>query len=90
MVRYAYAERTPRIDTKREVTGMKRALLCVLLAALLLCGCTRAPASTVRAPDAGEPLTLCLGAEPATLDPACTENGITPETKFSIQSRFFQ
>ena len=37
---------------------MKRALLCVLLAALLLCGCTRAPASTVRAPDAGEPLTL--------------------------------
>ena len=55
---------------------MKRALLCVLLAALLLCGCTRAPASTVRAPDAGEPLTLCLGAEPATLDPACTENGV--------------
>ena len=70
MVRYAYAERTPQIETKREVTGMKRALLCVLLAALLLCGCTRAPASTVRAPDAGEPLTLCLGAEPATLDPA--------------------
>ena len=61
MVRYAYAERTPQIETKREVTGMKRALLCVLLAALLLCGCTRAPASTVRAPDAGEPLTLCLG-----------------------------
>lgn len=55
---------------------MKRALLCVLLAALLLCGCTRAPASTVRAPDAGEPLTLCLGAEPATLDPARTENGV--------------
>ena len=59
MVRYAYAERTPQIETKREVTGMKRALLCVLLAALLLCGCTHAPASTVRAPDAGEPLTLC-------------------------------
>ena len=55
---------------------MKRALLCVLLAALLLCGCMRAPASTVRAPDAGEPLTLCLGAEPATLDPARTENGV--------------
>lgn len=55
---------------------MKRALLCVLLAVLLLCGCTRAPASTVRAPDAGEPLTLCLGAEPATLDPARTENGV--------------
>lgn len=55
---------------------MKRALLCILLAALLLCGCTRAPASTVRAPDAGEPLTLCLGAEPATLDPARTENGV--------------
>lgn len=55
---------------------MKRALLCVLLAALLLCGCTHAPASTVRAPDAGQPLTLCLGAEPATLDPARTENGI--------------
>lgn len=55
---------------------MKRALLCVLLAALLLCGCTRAPASTVRAPDAGETLTLCLGAEPATLDPARTENGV--------------
>ena len=55
---------------------MKRTLLCALLAALLLCGCTRAPASTVRAPDAGEPLTLCLGAEPATLDPACTENGV--------------
>ena len=48
---------------------MKRALLCVLLAVLLLCGCTRAP-------DAGEPLTLCLGAEPATLDPARTENGV--------------
>ncbi len=47
---------------KREVTGMKRALLCTLLAALLLCACTRAPESTVRAPDAGEPLTLCLGA----------------------------
>ena len=76
MVRYAYAERTPQIETKREVTGMKRALLCVLLAVLLLCGCTRAPASTVRAPDAGEPLTLCLGAEPATLDPARTENGV--------------
>lgn len=55
---------------------MKRALLCVLLAVLLLRGCTRAPASTVRAPDAGEPLTLCLGAEPATLDPARTENGV--------------
>ena len=55
---------------------MKRALLCVLLAVLLLCGCTRAPASTVRAPDAGEPLTLCLGTEPATLDPARTENGV--------------
>lgn len=76
MVRYAYVERTPQIETKREVTGMKRAFLCVLLAVLLLCGCTRAPASTVRAPDAGEPLTLCLGAEPATLDPARTENGV--------------
>ena len=55
---------------------MKRALLCALLAALLLCGCTRAPASTVRAPQTGEALTLCLGAEPATLDPARTENGV--------------
>ena len=55
---------------------MKRALLCALLAALLLCGCTRAPASTVRAPQTGEALTLCLGAAPATLDPARTENGV--------------
>lgn len=56
---------------------MKRALLCALIAAaLLLTGCTRAGSSTVRAPDAGAPLTLCLGAGPATLDPARTENGI--------------
>lgn len=56
---------------------MKRVLLCALIAAaLLLGGCTRAGASTVRAPDAGAPLTLCLGAGPATLDPARTENGI--------------
>ena len=56
---------------------MKRALLCTLIAAaLLLCACTRASESTVRAPDAGAPLTLCLGAGPVTLDPARTENGI--------------
>ena len=56
---------------------MKRALLCTLIAAALLLGaCTRASESTVRAPDAGAPLTLCLGAGPATLDPARTENGI--------------
>ena len=56
---------------------MKRALLCTLIAAaLLLSGCTRAAQSTVRAPNAGEPLTLCLGAGPAALDPARTENGI--------------
>ena len=30
----------------------------------------------MRAPDAGAPLTLCLGAGPVTLDPARTENGI--------------
>lgn len=56
---------------------MKRALLCTLIAAALLLGaCSRASESTVRAPDAGAPLTLCLGAGPATLDPARTENGI--------------
>ena len=56
---------------------MKRALLCTLIAAaLLLSACTRASESTVRAPDAGAPLTLCLGAGPAALDPARTENGI--------------
>ena len=56
---------------------MKRALLCTLIAAALLLGaCTRASESTVRAPDAGAPLTLCLGAGPVTLDPARTENGI--------------
>lgn len=56
---------------------MKRALLCTLIAAALLLGaCSRAPESTVRAPDAGAPLTLCLGAGPVTLDPARTENGI--------------
>ena len=56
---------------------MKRALLCTLIAAaLLLCACTRVSESTVRAPDAGAPLTLCLGAGPVTLDPARTENGI--------------
>lgn len=56
---------------------MKRALLCALIAAaLLLSGCTRASQSTVRAPDAGAPLTLCLGAGPAALDPARTENGV--------------
>ena len=56
---------------------MKRALLCTLIAAaLLLSACSRAAESTVRAPDAGAPLTLCLGAGPATLDPARTENGI--------------
>ena len=55
---------------------MKRALLCTLIAAaLLLSACTRASESTVRAPDAGAPLTLCLGAGPAALDPARTENG---------------
>ena len=42
---------------------MKRALLCTLIAAaLLLSACTRASESTVRAPDAGAPLMLCLGA----------------------------
>ena len=56
---------------------MKRALLCTLIVAvLLLSACSRASESTVRAPDAGAPLTLCLGAGPATLDPARTENGI--------------
>ena len=56
---------------------MKRALLCTLIAAaMLLSACSRASESTVRAPDAGAPLTLCLGAGPATLDPARTENGI--------------
>ena len=56
---------------------MKRALLCTLIAAALLLGaCSRASESTVRAPDAGAPLTLCLGAGPVTLDPARTENGI--------------
>ena len=56
---------------------MKRALLCTLIAAaLLLSACTRASESTVRAPDAGAPLTLCLGAGPAALDPARTENGV--------------
>lgn len=56
---------------------MKRAILCTLIvAALLLSGCTRASRSTVRAPDAGAPLTLCLGAGPAALDPARTENGV--------------
>lgn len=56
---------------------MKRALLCTLIAAvLLLSACSHASESTVRAPDAGAPLTLCLGAGPATLDPARTENGI--------------
>ena len=51
--------------------------MCTLIAAaLLLCACTRASESTVRAPDAGAPLTLCLGAGPVTLDPARTENGI--------------
>lgn len=56
---------------------MKRAILCTLIvAALLLSGCTRASQSTVRAPDAGAPLTLCLGAGPAALDPARTENGV--------------
>lgn len=56
---------------------MKRAVLCTLIAAaLLLSGCTRASQSTVRAPDAGAPLTLCLGAGPAALDPARTENGV--------------
>ena len=56
---------------------MKRALLCTLIAAaLLLCACTRASESTVRAPNAGAPLMLCLGAGPVTLDPARTENGI--------------
>ena len=50
---------------------MKRALLCTLIAAaLLLSACTRASESTVRAPDAGAPLTLCLGAGPAAPDPA--------------------
>lgn len=44
---------------------MKRAILCTLIAAaLLLSACTRASESTVRAPDAGAPLTLCLGAGP--------------------------
>lgn len=52
---------------------MKRALLCTLIAAaLLLSACSRASESTVRAPDAGAPLTLCLGTGPATLDPART------------------
>lgn len=56
---------------------MKRAILCTLIAAaLLLSACTRASESTVRAPDAGAPLTLCLGAGPAALDPARTENGV--------------
>lgn len=56
---------------------MKRALLCTLIAAaLLLSACTRASESTVRAPDAGAPLTLCLGVGPAALDPARTENGV--------------
>lgn len=56
---------------------MKRALLCTLIAAALLLGArSRASESTVRAPDAGAPLTLCLGAGPVTLDPARTENGI--------------
>lgn len=56
---------------------MKRAILCALIAAvLLLSACTRASESTVRAPDAGAPLTLCLGAGPAVLDPARTENGV--------------
>ena len=56
---------------------MKRALLCTLIAAALLLGaCSRASESTVRAPAAGAPLTLCLGAGPVTLDPARTENGI--------------
>lgn len=53
---------------------MKRALLCTLIAAALLLGaCSRASESTVRAPDAGAPLTLCLGAGPVTLDPARTK-----------------
>lgn len=56
---------------------MKRALLCTLIAAALLLGaCSHASESTVRAPDAGTPMTLCLGAGPVTLDPARTENGI--------------
>lgn len=56
---------------------MKRAFLCALIAAALVLGaCSHASESTVRAPDAGAPLTLCLGAGPATLDPARTENGI--------------
>ena len=56
---------------------MKRAILCTLIAAaLLLSACTRASESTVRAPDAGAPLTRCLGAGPAALDPARTENGV--------------
>ena len=49
---------------------MKRALLCTLIAAALLLGaCSRASESTVRAPDAGAPLTLCLGAGPADARP---------------------